>query len=321
MKKNLLIVAAVVLTVTLGAVVATSYATFSPRSEPTEEVRAEKGSFKVTVAAGGTVEPENKISIISPIGGRIDELPFEEGSRVKRGQVIGWMSSTDRAALMDSAQVQGGDQLKDLAQVYKPTPILSPTEGEIISRKVVVGQTVNQQTVLFELSDRLIVTADVDETDLGKIWVGQTAFVTVESYRTLIVKTKVMRIARQSEVKNSINTYEVLLVPEELPKEFRAGLTATVQFLISENPSAVLLPTWVAEGRDNFAKKMTVLKPDGESEERVVKFGLSDGEDVEVKEGLKPGDVVVVKSQKVLAEKRPKAAFGVGGAGGGEGKK
>jgi macrolide-specific efflux system membrane fusion protein len=319
MKKKLLVVASSVLAVTLVAVVATSNATFSPRSEPTEEVRAEKGTFKVTVAAGGTVEPENKISVISPVGGRIDELPFEEGTRIKRGQVIGWMSSTDRAALMDSAKVAGGEELKDLEQVYKPTPILSPTDGEIIARKVVVGQTVNQQTVLFELSDRLIVTADVDETDLGKIWVDQTAFVTVESYRNLVVKTKVMRIARQSETKNSINTYEVLLVPEELPKEFRAGLTASVQFLISENPSAVLLPTWVAEGRENFAKKMTLVTPNGDEEERVVKFGLSNGEDVEVTEGLKPGDVVKVKAQKVISEKKPKSAFSAGG--GGEGKR
>lgn len=316
MKKKVLIVAASVIAVALVAVVATSNAKFNPRSEPTEEVRAEKGTFKVTVAAGGTVEPENKISVISPVGGRIDELPFQEGARIKRGQVIGWMSSTDRAALMDSAKVAGGDELKDLEQVYKPTPILSPTDGEIIARKVVVGQTVNQQTVLFELSDRLIVTADVDETDLGRVWVDQTAFVTVESYRNLVVKTKVMRIARQSKNKNSINTYEVLLVPEELPKEFRAGLTATVQFLISENPSAVLLPTWVAEGRESFAKKMTIVKPDGDEEERVVKFGLSNGEDVEVTDGLKPGDVVKVKSQKVITEKKPKSAFSAGGAAG-----
>ena len=145
--------------------------------------------------------------------------------------------------------------------------------------------------------------------------IDQLAEVTVDSFPGLVVRTHVMRIARQSQTKNSINTYEVLLVPEQLPEEFRAGLTASIQFLLSENPDAVLLPTWVAEGRENFETKLLVRNPNGDEEERTIKFGLSNGEDVEVKSGLRAGEVVIVKAPNVEGEKPAESAFSLNGGG------
>jgi len=280
-----------------------------------EEVLAEKANFLVTVPASGTVEPENKISVTSPINGRIDRIMVEEGAKVRRGQVIAWMSSTDRAALLDSAQVQGGQIVSEWAEVYKPTPILSPAAGVIIAKNIVAGQTVSQTTVLFELSDRLVIIADVDETDLGKIKLGQAAQVTVDSFPGVVVKTKVSRIAHQSVVKNSINTYEVLLLPDVLPTEFRAGLTASVQFVFQEKENAILVPTWVAEGRENFRAEHLVKKAGAEAEKRNLKFGLSNGQKVEVTEGLGEGETLQVKKQNILGEK-PANVFGVGSGGG-----
>jgi len=293
-----------------------SYYLTRPKAPEWEEVPAEKSSFLVTVPASGTVEPENKISITSPINGRIDRIIVEEGAKVRRGQVIAWMSSTDRAALLDSAQAQGGKVAGEWAEVYKPTPILSPASGVIIAKNIVAGQTVSQTTVLFELSDRLVIIADVDETDLGKIKLGQAARVTVDSFPGLVVDTKVSRIAHQSLVKNSINTYEVLLLPEVLPTEFRAGLTASVQFVFQEKEGAILVPTWVAEGRENFSAELLVKTPGAEAQKRNLKFGLSNGQKVEVTEGLAEGETLQVRKQNILGEK-PATVFGVGSGGGG----
>jgi macrolide-specific efflux system membrane fusion protein len=307
-----------ILSISIAAVVIVAGLGFylsRPAPPKWEEVLAEKATFLVTVPASGTVEPENKISVTSPINGRIDRIMVEEGAKVRRGQVIAWMSSTDRAALLDSAQVQGGQIVSEWAEVYKPTPILSPAAGVIIAKNIVAGQTVSQTTVLFELSDRLVIIADVDETDLGKIKLGQAAQVTVDSFPGLVVNTKVSRIAHQSAVKNSINTYEVLLLPEVLPTEFRAGLTASVQFLFQEKENAILVPTWVAEGRENFSAEHLVKKPGTESQKRTLQFGLSNGQRVEVTEGLVEGEILQVKKQNILGEK-PATVFGVGSGGG-----
>ena len=304
-KKNILLLSALALAISIAA-----YFLFRAKPEQLEEISVEKGAFLVTVSSAGTVGPENKISIISPINGRIDRILVEEGDPVKKGQVLAWMSSTDRAALLDSAQAQGAKVLKEWADVYKATPILSPAGGVIISKSIVVGQTVSQTTSLFDLSDRLVVIADVDETDLGKIRIGQEARVSVDSFPGLVVATKVSRIAHQSKVKNSINTYEVLLLPERIPEEFRAGLTASVQFIFEQKEEALLLPTYVAEGRENSTLE---LKVKGEESPRQVKVGLSNGRSVEVLDGLKAGDVVLLKKQDILGEK-PSTVFGVGGS-------
>lgn len=312
----------ILLLAALAAIIAAAgYYALRPKAAALQEIIAETADFVVTVPAGGTVEPENKISITAPIAGRIDRILHDEGSKVGRAKVIAWMSSTDRAALLDSAQVAGGAELGEWAQVYKPTPILAPANGVIIAKKVVVGQTVTQGTSLFELSDRLVITADVDETDLGKIKIDQLANVTVDSFPGLVVRTRVARIAHQSVTKNSINTYQVLLLPEKLPEELRAGLTANVQFVYAEKKDAVLLPTWVAEGRENVKAELKVKGADGKPVDRSVQFGLSNGTMVEVTEGLKAGETILIKSQTVLGEK-PASVFGVGsGPGGGGGRR
>lgn len=285
-----------------------------------KEIPVESAPFRVNVSASGTVQPENKIQVNAPISGRMDKLLVEEGASVRRGQTLAWMSSTDRAALLDSAQSQGDAAIKEWAEVYKPTPLLAPTSGQVISRKVVVGQTVTSQTVLFELSDRLIVMADVDETDLGKLRKGQEAEVRVDSFPGISVKGEVARIAHQSTLKNSINTYEVLVRVKNMPKEYRAGLTATVQFLYADKPSALQLPAWTSEGRENVTEKLQVKGKDGKPEERTVKFGLANGENVEVLEGLVAGETVLVKEQAVLNE-AGKTPFNVMGGGRGRARR
>lgn len=285
----------------------------APKDPPLEVVEVKQGHFALYVAAGGTIQPENKITITAPIAGRIDRTLVEEGNHVKKGQIIAWMSSTDRAALMDSARAKGGEQIEDWKNVYKPTPIIAPANGTIISKHIVVGQTVTQQTSLFDLSDRLIVMADVDETDLGKIHIGQKAEVQVDSYPNLLVKTKVERIAHQSVEKNSINTYEVLLLAETLPEEFRAGLTAAIKFEYINKDNAILLPTWIAEGRENFSQEFLIetSTDNKKSETRTIQFGLSNGEWAEVLDGVQPGEKLIVKKQNIFSENTPSTPFGV----------
>jgi macrolide-specific efflux system membrane fusion protein len=307
---NRKIVLILLVVVVLGGAVL--YGSLRKKPVQWQAVPVEKGKFTVTVSSAGDVEPENKISITAPIAGRIDSILVEEGTKVRNGQVLAWMSSADRAALLDSARANGGADLKEWKDVYKPAPILSPASGTIITREIVVGQTVSQTTELFQLSDRLVIMADVDETDLGKVRLGQEATVTVDSFPGLVVHTKVARIAHQSIIKNSINTYEVLLLPDQLPKEFRAGLTASIQFNYEEKENTLMLPTWVAEGRESFTTTLRVKGPNGEPVKKQVEFGLSNGQDVEVLSGLSEGDQVLVKKQNVLRE-APTSVFGVRG--------
>src|SRR5262245_5012268 len=90
--------------------------------EPTlQPVEATLGSISETVEATGEVMPLNRVEIKPPIAGRIEKLLMDEGDRVRAGEILAWMSSTDRASIIDAARAKGPDEVKKWQDTYKPT--------------------------------------------------------------------------------------------------------------------------------------------------------------------------------------------------------
>src|SRR3954470_5738623 len=85
------------------------------------EVPVKRGDLQITVLATGTVQPENRLEIKPPIAGRIEQVLVQEGQNVKKGQLLAWMSSTERAAMLDAARSQGPAEVKKWEQLYRPT--------------------------------------------------------------------------------------------------------------------------------------------------------------------------------------------------------
>src|SRR2546430_2143829 len=97
-----------------------------------------QGSIENKVQDTRQVAPLNRVEIKPPIQGRIEQLLVDEGSRVNSGQILAYMSSSDRAAILDSARAKGPAEVKYWQDAYKPTPIVAPLSGVIILRNVVV---------------------------------------------------------------------------------------------------------------------------------------------------------------------------------------
>lgn len=111
-------------------------------SRPSETIRLISptlGSIQSFISTTGVVEPQNRLEIRPPINGRIEEIKVLEGEKVKIGQTLAWMSSTERAALLDAARVQGEEILKYWQEAYKATPLIAPMDGEVIVRAVEPG--------------------------------------------------------------------------------------------------------------------------------------------------------------------------------------
>lgn len=146
--------------------------------------RIERGDLSVTISASGEVKPQNRLEIKPPMSGRIEQILVREGQKVSQGEVLVWMSSTERAALLDVARSQGPDAFAKWEEAYKPAPLIAPLAGTIIVRAVEPGQTVTASDPVVVLADRLIVQALVDETDLSLIRVGQRVDIRLDAYRT-----------------------------------------------------------------------------------------------------------------------------------------
>lgn len=292
-----------------------------PEKTGGRRVKVLRGNIQEVVQAAGEVNPMNKVSIIPPVTGRIDKIVMDEGATVKRGQVLAWMSSSDRAAILDNARSEGPEVYKKWENEYKSTPIVAPTDGLIIARNVVTGQTVDADTDMYDLSDRLVVFASVDETDLAKIHMGQEAQCTVEAYPNKVFDTKVTLIGHQAIKVNNVISYQINLDPEKVPGELRAGMTANVNFIVQQKRDVLWIPSYAVKGASGGPATVKVLTAQGKApESRDIVLGITDGVKVEVVSGLDEGDTVVIPSLNL-----PKAvaggpmSMGGGGHGGGGG--
>lgn len=260
-----------------------------------EPVELQRGRIEVTVESTGVVEPRNRLEIKPPIAGRIDDVLVSEGQAVKKGDVMAWMSSIERATLLDAARAKGKEVLRKWEDAYKPTPLIAPLDGTIIARNTEPGQTVTAQDAILVLSDRLIVSAQVDETDIGQVRVDQAATITLDAYPDVKVSGTVRHIAYEALTVNNVTIYEVEVEPESIPACMKSGMTAAVAFRVAEADDVLVLPTdaVVTQDADSF-----VLVDDGRPktppQRRRVRTGLRNGGRVEILAGL-DGDETVVK--------------------------
>ncbi|MCM2323948.1 MAG: efflux RND transporter periplasmic adaptor subunit [Oligoflexia bacterium] len=258
-----------------------------------EEV-VRRGALEITLQGTGTVQPENRVEIKPPVAGRIEQVLVREGEVVKRGQVLAWMSSTERAALLDAARSQGPEELKKWEDSYRPTPILAPIRGTVISRNVESGQTFTNADPVFVMSDRLTVKAQVDETDIAQIRVKQNARIVLDAYSGEVIPGRVDRIAFEAKTVNNVTTYVVDVLPERTPEFMRSGMTANVTFLVASHVDALLVPNEALRVMDNRYSVLVRFAGKRETVEKPVEIGLTDGKSTEVMQGLSEGEKVLI---------------------------
>ncbi|MDD4869967.1 MAG: efflux RND transporter periplasmic adaptor subunit [Kiritimatiellae bacterium] len=256
------------------------------------------GSVNVTVRTTANVEPQNRLEVKPPTAGRIEELLVKEGDKVKSGQIIGWISSTERAALLDAAMAHGAKELAYWKEVYKPAALTAPIDGEVIVRDFEPGQSITVASAVIVLSDRLIVMAQVDETDIGKVKVGQDAEITLDAYPEVKTMGKIDHISYESKLVNNVTIYAVDILPERVPDIFRSGMSATVTIICGTRVEVpVITSEAVSTDKDGTYVLMRPV-PGGKSERRKVVVGVADEQGYEIKEGLRAGDVLVVAKKR-----------------------
>ena len=259
------------------------------------EVTVSRGDLDVTILSTGTVAPKNRLDIKAPIPGRAEQVLVDEGYKVTKGQILAWMSSTERAALIDAARAKGPDELKHWEELYRPTPVLAPVNGTIITRNVEAGQTFTSADAIFVMSDYLIVVAQVDETDLAQIRLQQPVSIVLDAYPDQPLAGKVSEIAYDAKTVNNVTTYSVNVLPDKTPVFMRSGMTANVSFVTASRRGVLLLPADAIKVRGSHSYVLLApAQPNGKPVEKEVKTGLSDGKRTEVLDGAAEGDRLLV---------------------------
>ncbi len=263
-----------------------------------QEITPVVGSLKTFISCTGTVLPKNRLEIKPPVNGRIERILVQEGDKVKTGQILAWMSSTERAALLDAARGKGEQTLAYWEETYKPIPLPAPIDGEVIVATTQPGQTVTASDAVVVLSDHLIIRAQVDETDIGKIRLDQKAVISLDAYPDTKIKASVEHIYYESQTVNNVTIYQVDLLPAEVPPSFRSGMNATVDFIDQDRENVLLIPV-EAVYKDNADSYVLIYQgKDREPLKTQVKLGVTDDKNIEVLSGITARDRIMLKTKK-----------------------
>jgi macrolide-specific efflux system membrane fusion protein len=209
------------------------------------------------------------------------------------------MSSNERAALLDAARAQGEAEVKRWAELYRPTAIVAPIDGTVILRAVEPGQSFITTDSLLVVADRLIVEAQVDETDIAQVRLGQAATIVLDAYPGEPVPARVGAVAFEAKTVSNVTTYTVDVLPEKVPSFMRSGMTSNVLFRVSQRRNVLWLPSQAVRLKNGTSQVLVAGEAGGKPAETPVETGISDGRRTEIVAGLEEGRSVLVQDVRI----------------------
>jgi HlyD family secretion protein len=213
-----------------------------------------------------------------------------------------------KAKIAQSRGQLGQDRanLKQLEEQLSYTDIQSPLDGVVLSRDVEMGDAVSSilvlgssATLVMTLGDTssVYVKGKVDESDIGKVYLGQPARIKVESFKDKTFNGVVTKISPMGVEKDNVTTFEVRVSINNPGGELKAEMTANAEVILEEHKNVLQIP----EGAIIYDKdkKASVEVPDPSNKEGkkkiAVNIGISNGAKTELLSGLKEGDEVVLQ--------------------------
>ncbi len=201
---------------------------------------------------------------------------------------------------------QSQSSLKQLEEQLSYTIIQSPMDGVILSRDVERGDAVSSilvngstATLIMTIGDirQVYVQGKVDESDIGKVYLGQPARIKVESFKDKTFLGKVTRIAPLGVEKDNVTTFEVRVSIDNPGGELKANMTANAEIILDEHKNAITVPEQSVIYDKNRNASIEVPDPAQKKGRRAVpvKVGISNGTRTEILSGLNAGDTVILQ--------------------------
>ncbi len=224
-------------------------------------------------------------------------------------------------------------ELKMAQVVLNRSVIRAPISGIIIEKNVEAGQTLAaslQSPPLVTIAEltKMKVDAWVDEADIGRVKVGQDVQFEVDSYPSRVFKGRVVKIYPSPQIQNNVVTYDTEIHVDNEDLALKPGMTANVTVILARKNEVLIAPHTAlrmrrseirkvypeigkgrrsgrrrrspeeraARARKRFLEgKGSVWVYRNEKPERVrIRFAATDAKNIEIVDGLREGDKVVV---------------------------
>ena len=297
-----------------------------PQKEVYELVVPANGNIEQKTVATGKVEPRDEVAIVPQISGIVSDLYKEAQWREA------WMGLLDRTRELYDAKVVvreeyekvetqlklAGEELRNAqdnleivrdgiakrSSAASNTQIRSTISGMILDVPVKVGNSViqantfNAGTSIATVADMndMIFRGNIDETEVGRIREGMPLDITIGALQDQHFQAVLEYISPKSTENNGAILFEIkaaLTVPDNV--FVRAGYSANAEIILDSRYDVLVIPESSVIFRDGGSFVNVFQGMDGDKqlfEEKPVVLGLSDGIQVEVREGLTTEDQI-----------------------------
>jgi membrane fusion protein (multidrug efflux system) len=292
------------------------------------------------LVATGTVETVESADIRPEIQGLVEDVLFQDGAVVKRGDPLVRLRSQDaRASLLDAqarSQLAAVDlerartlfdrgdvaraeldravaadslakaNLDRAQETLRRTTVAAPFDGVAGKREVSPGELIDPTHTItrIESLSRLVVDVAFAESDLGRLGTGQVAEVATDALPGEKFPGTVTYVAPR--VREDTRTVDVRVAITDTAMRLRPGLTAVARIVTSRVEDAILVPSQAIVRSDAGPAVYVAIEADrkAKAELRPITTGERTSEEVEVTKGLVAGDAVIIEG---LARLKPGA--------------
>ncbi len=216
---------------------------------------------------------------------------------------IGKAKVTEARAQVAQAKAAADRAAEDMANATLRAPI----RGTVLSRDVEIGSPVSSilnlganATLVMTLGDieQVFVRGKVDEADIGRVRLGQPARIRVETFKDKVFNGKVTQISPMGVEKDNVTNFEVRVSIDNPGKELKANMTANAEIVLEEHADALIVPEAAItyDAQKNAFVEVAAPGTKTGRKKTAVKLGVGNGTKIQILEGLKQGDKVVLPS-------------------------
>jgi RND family efflux transporter MFP subunit len=338
--RSILAAALMPLTITLAACLGDASAAERPKAEPAKPIVVRAAALvraQATVAASGAIDARATADIAFQVAGKIVGVNVDEGQRVNAGQFLAQLDWTDyrlsveqsilahtrasdearRARLLrdansiapndfeklDNAERQAAVNRSLAEKRLGDTRLTAPISGIIARRDIEMGETVAVGKPVFTIVDLDVVhvRVSVPESDVGTIATGNAATITVPSLGNATFQGRVRLVGVAADP--SSRTYPVEIAVSNPQLRLKAGMIAEAAISTGKTIEQLTVPAAAIVRDAEGASRVFVFTPaDQRVHARRVAIGSISGTDIQITDGVEPGDLIVVGGQRQLRE-------------------
>lgn len=297
--RKILIIVGTILCIIAGGVylIQNSKTIDATQQKSTKPYTVETKNVRSSLYLDGNVEPKNVSTVYSDETGKITSVRINEGNHVSKGDIIVMVDVTDQYGDVDSESVKA-------------------TSSGVVTELFVDDEQniMDGQTPIATISDmtNFQIVSYVNEYDINKISTNNTVKLIFDAIDDNEVDGKISKIFNYIDKMSQMTEYKVLLDTSEYPEGVKSGMSVSIEIVLEEKKDVIAIGdlyiyTEEVDGHDKnnnnnqfYVNKL--VKNDGHNETEIKKTAVSIGLEgdtyVEITEGLKEGDKLVLPTEK-----------------------